>query len=257
MKIKESLSSRKAKIILSSVGGLCVAFILFLIFKPCKHQWIGATCESPKRCELCDEVEGETLEHKYSKATCTEPKTCDLCCKTVGKALGHQWMKATCSAPKTCSVCGITEGNKIGHKWKKATCTEPKTCSVCEKTKGEAIGHSWIEATYSSPKTCSSCRKTSGSPLTKHNQSRYDGADPNPQKTYEENVKKREARVKEYLKKHNIDPKTAGETGETCPNCGKKLWDNDKYGIGNPGFPPDYESKNSQHCDGTCAITFG
>lgn len=84
-----------------------------------------------------------------------------------------------------------------------------------------------------------------------------EGADPNPMKTYEENKKKHENEVQDYLKEHNIDPKTAGETGELCPHCGKKIWDNNKYGLGNPGFPPDYESKDSQHCDGSCGITLG
>ena len=255
MKFKEFLSSKKTKIVLLSISVLCVAFISFLIFKPCKHQWIEATCESPKRCELCDEVEGETLEHEYLKATCTKAKTCSLCNKTVGKALGHQWEKATCSTPKTCSVCTITEGNKLSHKWKNATCTEPKICSACKVTKGKALGHNWIEATYSSPKTCSLCGKSSGSPLTQPAQPIYEGADPAPQKTYEENVKRREAKVKEYLKKHNINPKTAGETGEKCPNCGKKLWDPDKYGLANPGYPDNYE--HSGYCTGWCAVVVG
>jgi hypothetical protein len=59
----------------------------------------------------------------------------------------------------------------------------------------------------------------------------------------------------EYLKEHNIDPRTAGETGETCVHCGKKIWDPDKYGFFIPGMPADYE--NSGYCLGTCGITFG
>ena len=58
----------------------------------------------------------------------------------------------------------------------------------------------------------------------------------------------------EYLEKHNIDPKTAGETGELCQHCGKKIWNPDKYGDFIPGMPENYE--NSGYCLGTCAISF-
>ena len=57
----------------------------------------------------------------------------------------------------------------------------------------------------------------------------------------------------DYLKTHKIDPKTAGETGEICPNCGKKIWNPDKYGFFIPGMPDDYE--NSGYCLGTCGIS--
>lgn len=81
------------------------------------------------------------------------------------------------------------------------------------------------------------------------------GADPNPMKTYEENKKKHENEVKEYLKENSIDPSTAGETGEFCPGCGKKIWDNNKYGLNNPGMPDDYE--NSGYCTGWCTVQVG
>lgn len=70
--------------------------------------------------------------------------------------------------------------------------------------------------------------------------------------TFEEGKKELENTAAQYLKEHNIDPKTAGETGETCPNCGKKIWNPDKYGLFIPGMPEDYE--NSGYCLGTCGI---
>ena len=72
--------------------------------------------------------------------------------------------------------------------------------------------------------------------------------------TFEDGKKVLADKTAEYLKEHNIDPKTAGETGELCPNCSKKLWNPDKYGSFIPGMPADYE--NSGYCLGTCAISF-
>lgn len=73
------------------------------------------------------------------------------------------------------------------------------------------------------------------------------------QQTFEESQKELETKAEEYLKKNNIDPKTAGETGESCINCGKKIWNPDKYGLNIPGMPDDYE--NSGYCLGTCGIS--
>lgn len=71
-------------------------------------------------------------------------------------------------------------------------------------------------------------------------------------KTFEDGKKQLEDIARDYLEKNNIDPKTAGETGEICPNCGKKIWNPDKYGNFIPGMPEDYE--NSGYCLGTCAL---
>lgn len=73
--------------------------------------------------------------------------------------------------------------------------------------------------------------------------------------SFEEDKKELEDTASEYLKEHDIDPQTAGETGETCVHCGKKIWDPDKYGFFIPGMPADYA--NSGYCLGTCGITFG
>ena len=73
--------------------------------------------------------------------------------------------------------------------------------------------------------------------------------------SFEDSKKELENTASDYLKNHNINPKTAGETGETCPHCGKKIWNPDKYGLCIPGMPDNYE--NSGYCLGTCGITFG
>ena len=71
--------------------------------------------------------------------------------------------------------------------------------------------------------------------------------------TFEEGKTELEYTADDYLKANKIDPKTAGETGEICPNCGKKIWNPDKYGFFIPGMPDDYE--NSGYCLGTCGIS--
>ena len=71
--------------------------------------------------------------------------------------------------------------------------------------------------------------------------------------TFEDGKTELEDTADDYLKANKIDPKTAGETGEICPNCGKKIWNPDKYGFFIPGMPDDYE--NSGYCLGTCGIS--
>ena len=71
--------------------------------------------------------------------------------------------------------------------------------------------------------------------------------------TFEEGETELEDTADDYLKANKIDPKTAGETGEICPNCGKKIWNPDKYGFFIPGMPDDYE--NSGYCLSTCGIS--
>lgn len=71
--------------------------------------------------------------------------------------------------------------------------------------------------------------------------------------TFEEGKTELGDTADDYLKANKIDPKTAGETGEICPNCGKKIWNPDKYGFFIPGMPDNYE--NSGYCLGTCGIS--
>lgn len=53
----------------------------------CDHEWSAASCETPAKCNLCGEVQGEPL--------------------------GHTWVEATYEAPKTCSICGKTDGEPL------------------------------------------------------------------------------------------------------------------------------------------------
>lgn len=125
--------NRKTKLLIIAV--LCM---FVLAGCKCKHQWAPATCESPRTCTKCDEVEGSPLGHNWREATCETAKTCKTCGLVSGDALGHTWQEATCESPKTCSDCGLTEGEALEHTWIEASFQFPKTCTACGAAEGEA-----------------------------------------------------------------------------------------------------------------------
>lgn len=120
---------------------LSIVLVLLILLSGCKcqHQWQEASCDAPKTCTLCQEVQGEPA--------------------------GHSWAEATCETPKTCTGCGITEGEPTGHTWLDATCTTGKKCSVCGDYRGEPLDHDWEDATTEAPKICKRCNQRSGSKL--------------------------------------------------------------------------------------------
>lgn len=79
----------------------------------CQHEWVEATCLTPKICNLCQETEGEALGHTWAEVTCAAPKTCTACGETEGEALPHTWVEANYQNPKTCTECGATEGEPL------------------------------------------------------------------------------------------------------------------------------------------------
>lgn len=79
----------------------------------CRHEWMAATCTSPKTCNLCGLTEGESNGHIWEDATCIIPKKCSVCHTTEGAALSHNWEEATTEAPKTCTNCQVTEGTAL------------------------------------------------------------------------------------------------------------------------------------------------
>ena len=126
------------------------------------HNFLDATCLTPKTCSDCGETNGEALGHTWEIATCLVPQICSVCKVTEGELADHSWEDATCLVPKTCSVCKVTEGELADHSWEDATCLVPRTCSVCEATEGELADHSWAAATCLVPKTCPVCNATKG-----------------------------------------------------------------------------------------------
>lgn len=126
----------------------------------CKHNWLEATCDEPKKCSICKITEGSKLNHRWVEATYTTPKTCSVCditegeplkcvdhldensdqlCDNCGAAVApnippceHNWIPATYTTPKTCSICGEIEGDPIYHEHKDDN--EDNICEVCEQT---------------------------------------------------------------------------------------------------------------------------
>ena len=132
-----------------------VVFFASAIFMPtCEHEWVDATCDTPKTCSLCEATEGEVLGHSWSGATCVTPMVCSVCGAEDGAALGHDMVNASCEEPKHCSRCELTEGEPLGHTWADATCKEAKKCTVCKATEGEALGHDFSKMTVVQKATC-------------------------------------------------------------------------------------------------------
>lgn len=80
--------------------------------------------ETEKTPETTKEPETTVHEHNFLLATCTSPKTCLSCGKTEGTANGHSWESATCTSPKKCSSCSATEGTAKGHSYYNGSCTD-------------------------------------------------------------------------------------------------------------------------------------
>ena len=113
---------------------LCICMLLSLsactLF--CSHEWVNATCTTPKTCSLCGVTEGQPAPHQWKAATCTTPKTCSLCRITEGHAASHKWQDATCTSPRTCSTCDGTSGSPLGHNYSNGYCSR---CNAAEPIK--------------------------------------------------------------------------------------------------------------------------
>ncbi len=100
------------------------------------HSYTDGVC-------VCGVTEGDALDHDWLDATCTTPKTCDICGETEGDPLDHDWLDATCTTPKTCDICGETEGDALGHKGGEAICISGAICENCtnEYTDPDSYNH--------------------------------------------------------------------------------------------------------------------
>ena len=118
------------------------------------HTFSPATCLEPQKCS-CGATEGKALGHNWINATCSTPKTCSVCKATEGSTAGHTWKSATCTLPKTCSNCGATEGYAKNHKYSNGKCT---ACGAKDPNHTSEV-MVWIPTNggerYHSNKTCS------------------------------------------------------------------------------------------------------
>ena len=126
------------------------------------HEWVEATCTTPKTCADCGVKEGAALGHDFANyvddgnATCTtdgtQTATCSICSATdtkviLGSATGHDWAEATCLVRQTCKDCGISIGSTVRHDLTIPTCIVKATCQVCGVSVGdygEHTGGEWI-----------------------------------------------------------------------------------------------------------------
>ena len=58
---------------------ICLLIILSLSGCGCEHEWLDATCETPRTCALCGDIEGKANDHEWKEATFTEPAICNIC----------------------------------------------------------------------------------------------------------------------------------------------------------------------------------
>lgn len=125
------------------------------------HDWMEATCVTPKTCSICGKTEGEIgNNHRYEyetlqEATCTEDGVervfCDVCGDEYTRVItaeGHSMAKMVFEPSCTvdgyidhyCLNCSYSVEEPIpapGHMWEKATCLAPETCTFCHETRGE------------------------------------------------------------------------------------------------------------------------
>lgn len=118
----------KKRILVLLIVTVCA---LMLASCGCEHEWVDATCDTPKTCSLCEMTEGEALGHTWQDADCVTPKTCTVCGETEGESLGHSWEEATCKTPKTCTLCVQTEGAPLDHSFGDYTCDGTNFLSNC------------------------------------------------------------------------------------------------------------------------------
>ncbi|MBQ2999542.1 MAG: hypothetical protein IJD64_03685 [Clostridia bacterium] len=120
---------------------------------------VACRADDPSAEATPDDSEVPACEHEWIDATCTTPKTCSVCNETEGEPNGHDWLDATCTEPKTCKTCGETQCEALGHDWDTDACGASASCQRknCEATIDE-IPHAWVNATLTAPKTCSKCQ---------------------------------------------------------------------------------------------------
>lgn len=129
----------------------------------CPHEWIDATCTTPKTCKLCGKTEGEALGHleeviKGKAATCTESGLTDgIKCSRCGEilvaqqvipALGHDPLPAVeenriePTETSTGSYDSVVYCNRCGEELSRETIEIPMV---------EPVAFSYLSGTFGNP----------------------------------------------------------------------------------------------------------
>ena len=175
-----------------------------LILPAAGHEWMAASCDSPRRCNICGYSDGAALGHswgdyEFSPSDCGSEgailRVCTACGEVERIAVpvhgnAHNWGSIAVVQPScvsagravlTCADCGETVSSVIpatgAHHWDDGKITMPgctgtgsiiHTCIDCGATETDVIpasGHVWILAGCTSPGICAVCGATSGSAL--------------------------------------------------------------------------------------------
>lgn len=84
------------RIIISVLFSLNFLFWLLVLLVPCQHDWVDATCTTPKYCELCGKTEGDAIGHIESDWTAVEEASLinngveELVCSVCGEVLDER-----------------------------------------------------------------------------------------------------------------------------------------------------------------------
>ncbi len=93
------MKTLKSSVIITFV--LIVGLALILTACGCNHEWLDATCISPKTCNLCGATEGEKIEHNYVYSSCLSPEKCSVCGDIKDfESVGHNFVNGICSRCK-------------------------------------------------------------------------------------------------------------------------------------------------------------
>ena len=141
----------------------------FALTNACEHNWVDATCTTPKTCSKCNVTVGEELGHSYAyvsnnDATCTEDGTKTGACvcgdeKTVvdeGSATGHK----NDNDDYLCDICGANLCTDHAPEADDGDCTTAIKCSVCGTVTTEAMEAHTPEADDEDLATAVKCANT-------------------------------------------------------------------------------------------------
>ena len=126
------------------------------------HDWVAATCTTPKACSRCDATEGNALGHDWADVWSSDADghwhECSLCHGKKDEAAHTPGAAATETTPQKCTECDYIITAALGHthsltkvEANAPTCTEDGnieyyTCSGCSKLFADATGNVEITA---------------------------------------------------------------------------------------------------------------